>query len=48
MKLGDLIHYITTYTGIKFIVDKYHKMRGTKCNCEKRRKDWNEIKINRW
>ena len=24
MKLGDLIHYITKYTGIKYLVDKYH------------------------
>lgn len=48
MRLGDLIFYITKYTGIKFLVDKYHKMRGTKCNCDKRRKKFNEIKINRW
>jgi hypothetical protein len=48
MGLGDLIHYITKYTGIKSIVDKYHKMRGTKCNCDKRRKKFNEIKITRW
>ena len=48
MRLGDLVFYITKYTGTKFLVDKYHKMRGTKCNCDQRRKDWNEIKIKRW
>ena len=48
MKLGDLIFYITKYTGIKWLVDKYHKIRGTKCNCDKRRKKFNEIKIKRW
>jgi hypothetical protein len=48
MKLGDLIHYITTYTGIKYLVDTYHKYNGTKCKCEERRKKLNEIKIKRW
>tara|TARA_R100000935_G_scaffold11022_1_gene22063 strand:- start:1049 stop:1195 length:147 start_codon:yes stop_codon:yes gene_type:complete len=48
MKLGNIVFYITKYTGIKYIVEKYHKFKGTKCNCEKRRKDWNEIKIKRW
>ena len=36
------------YTGIKWLVDKYHSYMGTECNCDKRRKDWNEIKIKRW
>jgi hypothetical protein len=48
MKLGDLIHYFTTYTGIKFLVDTYHKIRGTECNCNKRRKKLNDLKIKRW
>ena len=48
MKIGDTIYYITKYTGIKFLVDKYHKLRGTECNCGKRRKKLNEIKIDRW
>jgi hypothetical protein len=48
MKLGDLIYYITKYTGIKWIVKKYHKIRGTECGCDERRKKWNEIKIKRW
>ena len=30
MKLGNIIYYITKYTGIKYLVDKYHKLRGTK------------------
>ena len=27
MKLGNIIYYITKYTGIKYLVDKYHKLR---------------------
>ena len=30
MKIGNIIYYITKYTGIKYLVDKYHKFRGTK------------------
>tara|TARA_R110001599_G_scaffold25985_6_gene92155 strand:- start:6663 stop:6809 length:147 start_codon:yes stop_codon:yes gene_type:complete len=48
MRLGDFIYCITKNTGIKYLVDKYHKIRGTKCNCGKRRKKLNEIKIKRW
>ena len=48
MKLGNLIHYITTYTGIKWLVDKYHNYWGTECKCNQRRKKLNEIKIERW
>jgi|TARA_R110000796_G_scaffold93044_1_gene197442 hypothetical protein len=48
MKLGDFIYYITKYTGIKFIVEKYHTFMGSKCNCDKRRKDLNDLKIKRW
>jgi len=48
MKLGDLIYYITKYTGIKYLVDSWHNYRGTKCNCNNRRKKLNEIKIERW
>lgn len=48
MKLGDLIYYITKYTGIKYLVDSWYKYRGTECNCGKRRKKLNEIKIKRW
>ena len=48
MKLGDFIYYITKFTGIKYIVDSYHKYKGTKCNCDNRRKKLNEIQIKRW
>tara|TARA_R110000803_G_scaffold184320_2_gene246677 strand:- start:1035 stop:1175 length:141 start_codon:yes stop_codon:yes gene_type:complete len=46
MKLGDIIYYITKYTGIKYLVDQYHKARGTKCKCDERRNSLNNIK--RW
>tara|TARA_R110000796_G_scaffold48672_4_gene116714 strand:- start:3429 stop:3575 length:147 start_codon:yes stop_codon:yes gene_type:complete len=48
MKLGDLIYYTTKYTGIKYLVDTYHKVMGSKCNCDSRRKALNNIKIKRW
>jgi|TARA_B110000261_G_C13069671_1_gene351623 hypothetical protein len=48
MKLGDLIFYITKYTGIKYLVDKYHKYKGTKCKCPERREALNNLKIQRW
>ena len=48
MKLGDFIYYITKYTGIKFLVNTYHKINGSKCNCDSRRKSLNNIKIKRW
>ena len=48
MKLGNIIYYITKYTGIKCLVNTWHKLRNTKCNCNKRRKKLNEIKISRF
>tara|TARA_R110000737_G_scaffold220961_1_gene236535 strand:- start:115 stop:264 length:150 start_codon:yes stop_codon:yes gene_type:complete len=49
MRLGDLIEKITTYTGIKWIVEKSTKLLGYKdCGCEKRKKSLNSIKIDRW
>jgi hypothetical protein len=48
MKLGNIIYFVTKYTGIKYLVDSYHKYRGTECNCGKRRNKLNELKINRW
>tara|TARA_R100001480_G_scaffold29531_2_gene40121 strand:+ start:89 stop:235 length:147 start_codon:yes stop_codon:yes gene_type:complete len=45
MRLGDLIYYITKYTGIKYLVDKYHLYNDTKCKCDDRRKKLNNIKI---
>ena len=47
MRLGDLIYYITKYTGIKYLVDKYHLYNDTKCKCDDRRKKLNKIKITR-
>tara|TARA_R100000734_G_C3312268_1_gene103258 strand:+ start:44 stop:205 length:162 start_codon:yes stop_codon:yes gene_type:complete len=47
MKLGNLIEYITTRTGIKYLVDTYHSVRGTKCNCDKRKNALNKYKIDR-
>jgi len=44
MKLGDLIYYITKYTGIRYIWKKIYPS----CKCDQRRKKYNEIKINRW
>ena len=48
MKLGDFIYYITKFIGIKYLVDKYHKYKGTKCNCGNRREELNKIQIKRW
>ena len=47
MKLGNLVELITTYTGIKYLVDTYHSIRGTKCNCDKRKDALNKFKIDR-
>jgi hypothetical protein len=48
MKLGNIIYFFTKYTGIKYIVDAWHKYKGTKCKCNDRRKKLNNIKIDRW
>jgi hypothetical protein len=48
MKLGNIIYYITRFTGIKYLVDRYHQFRGSKCNCDERRKKLNNLKFNRW
>ena len=48
MKLGNLIYYTTKYTGIKYLVESYHAFKGTKCNCNNRRKSLNKLKIKRW
>jgi len=49
MKLGDLIHYFTKYTGIKALVDWYSKYTNTDCGCDERREKLNNIKgIKRW
>ena len=43
MKLGDLIYYITYYTGIHWLVKKVSKLLGKDCGCDKRRKDLNDV-----
>jgi len=47
MKLGNLIELITTYTGIKYLVETYHAFKGTKCDCDKRKDALNKFKIDR-
>lgn len=48
MRLGDLVFYITKYTGIKWLVNSVSKMLGVDCGCEQRRQDWNNLKIDRY
>jgi hypothetical protein len=45
MKLGDLVYYITYYTGIRWVVKKIWKDR---CGCDKRRDEWNDIDLDLW
>jgi len=46
MRLGDLIYYITKYTGIKWIVKRLSKMFGYEdCGCDKRRNDLNDVEL---
>ncbi len=42
MRLGDLVYYITYYTGIHWLVKK---IWGDRCGCDQRRDDWNDINI---
>ena len=48
MRLGDLVFYVTKYTGIRWLVKKISKWLDFDCGCDKRRNDWNEITIDRW
>ena len=43
MKLGDLVYYITKYTGIRWLVKKL--IRENDCGCDRRREEWNDIDI---
>ena len=46
MKLGDLVYYITYYTGIRQIVKKVTKALGIEdCGCDRRREEWNDIDL---
>lgn len=46
--LGDLVELFTRFTGIKWIVKKFTKITGIDCGCDKRRDNWNKIKLDRW
>lgn len=47
IRLGDLVHTITKYTGIAWCVKKLTHYIGYKdCGCDERRDNWN-IKIDR-
>ena len=48
MRLGDLVYYLTKYTGIRWVVKKISNWLEVDCGCDKRRDNWNEIKIDRW
>ena len=39
--LGDLVYYITKYTGIAWFMHKLHRLTGFECGCMKRRQKWN-------
>lgn len=44
MGLGDIVYYFTKYTGLRWI----WKRLNPDCGCDRRREEWNEIKIDRW
>ena len=48
IKLGDLVYYITYYTGIHWLVKKISKALGKDCGCDKRRDEWNDIDLDLW
>lgn len=48
MKLGDLVYYITYYTGIHWLVKKISKALNKDCGCDKRRDEWNDIDLDLW
>ena len=43
MKLGDIVYYITFYTGIHYLVKTISKKLGKDCGCDKRRDQWNSL-----
>jgi len=40
--LGDLIYFITKYTGIAWLVHKYNRFTGFECGCMQRRQTLNK------
>lgn len=47
MRLGDLVFYITKYTGIRWLVKAVSKKLGRDCGCDQRREEWNNFKFDR-
>ncbi len=41
--LGDLVEKVTTYTGIKAVVDTVAKATGKDCGCKKRKDKLNKL-----
>jgi len=41
MRLGDLVYYITKYTGIRYVYKKIYP----DCGCDDRRNNWNDIEL---
>ncbi len=51
MKLGDLVYYITYYTGIRWIVKKISKALNKDCGCDERQRklnEWTDIDLDLW
>lgn len=49
MRIGDIVHYITKYTGIKWLVHLVvvRWLGYESCGCDERRDKWNNITISR-
>lgn len=48
MRLGDIVYYITKYTGIRWVVKK---IWGDRCGCEERQhklNEWTDIDLDLW
>jgi len=46
MKLGNFIELITTYTGIKWLVEKITKLLGYEdCGCNDRKNKLNDVEL---
>lgn len=45
VKLGDLVYYITYYTGVHFLVKRVFKLFKRDCGCDRRREQWNDIQL---
>jgi hypothetical protein len=47
MKLGDLVYYVTKYSGIRWLVKLVSYYLGFDCGCDERREKWNNINFKR-